>query len=160
MRVKELMSEPAVSCQTGDSVDRAAMLMWDRDCGAIPVVGADGRVAGIITDRDICMAALFQGRPLREIAVADAMTTDVCTCQAGDDVARAEQMMSERQVRRLPVVTASGEPVGMLSLSDIAQAARQASEKHANGRREPDGEFVATIATISQPRQHTGTFST
>jgi len=150
MRVRELMSQPVVSCRVGDTADRAAMLMWDRDCGAIPVVGDDGRVAGIITDRDICMAALFQGRPLREIRIAEAMTPDVCTCQPGDDVKLAEQVMSDRQVRRLPVVSGTGEPVGMLSLSDIAQAARRAGQTHVNGA---DGEFVATIATISQPRQ-------
>src|SRR5580765_769635 len=125
MRVRELMSQPVVSCSIADTLDRPAMLMWDHDCGAIPVVDADGRVTGIVTDRDICMAALFHGRPIREVPVAEVMTTDIATTRPGEDLSDAEHLMSARQVHRLPFVGSSGEPVGMLSVSDIAQAARR-----------------------------------
>jgi len=150
MRVRELMSQPVVSCSIGDTLERPAKLMWDRDCGAIPVIYDDGRIAGIVTDRDICMAALFHGRPLSEIPVAHAMSADVSTCRPGDDLAEAEHQMSARQVHRLPVVGMSGEPVGMLSVSDIAQIARRQGKQRPSGA--PNGEFVETIAAITQPR--------
>jgi CBS domain-containing protein len=139
-----------VCCAIDDTMDRAALLMWDNDCGAIPVVGADGRLAGIVTDRDICMAALFQGRALRDVSVSDAMTRDLATCHPNDSLLDAEHLLGIRQVHRLPVVNERDEPVGMLSVSDIARIAG----KNGKGRigAAPNGEFVSTLAAICEPR--------
>jgi len=75
--------------------------MWETDCGAVPITDESGHVAGTVTDRDICMAAYFQGIPLSEIRVADIMTRRPCTCTEDDNLIDAEQMMRDHQIRRL-----------------------------------------------------------
>ena len=85
MRIEQLMTKSPKSCQPSDTLSEAAQMMRDHDCGCLPVTAGDGsqRVVGMITDRDICMAAQFQGRPLRELRVRDAMATDVWACNPG-----------------------------------------------------------------------------
>lgn len=132
MRVEQLMSKQVYWCRPEDTLDRAAQLMWDHDCGALPVCTGNGetRVSGMITDRDICMSALFQGRPLHEIRVSEAMTRESRVCRPEDAAADAERTMRSAQVRRLPVVSASGDLVGIISLADIArEAAREAQSQ-------------------------------
>jgi Mg/Co/Ni transporter MgtE len=67
--VRDLMTTAVRSCTTGDNLQRAAQIMWESDCGVVPVVDRDGRLVGMITDRDICMAAYTQGKPLSHIGV-------------------------------------------------------------------------------------------
>jgi len=64
MNASDVMTKTVRSCSAGDSLQRAAQLMWEGDCGSVPVVDSDNRVVGILTDRDIAMAAYTQGRPL------------------------------------------------------------------------------------------------
>jgi CBS-domain-containing membrane protein len=148
MEIQQIMSQPAITCRSTDTLDTAAHKMWDHDCGAIPVVDDDGRLVGMITDRDICMAAFTQGSPLHCIPVANAMASAVVACQADDSIESAEELMSERQIRRLPVIDGAGHPVGVLSLNDIARHA--ASARRRNGG---DREVVDTLAAICQPRR-------
>ena len=122
MKVRELMSSPAYSCRPTDSLARAAQLLWDHDCGMLPVLDQAGRVTSAITDRDICMAALSRGRTLGDLRVVDSMSRKVVTCKPDDDLADAVHRMMESQVRRLPVVDADGKPRGVLSLNDLAVA--------------------------------------
>jgi CBS domain-containing protein len=96
-------------------------MMWDHDCGCIPIRDGD-HVVGMITDRDICMAAHFKGKPIRDIRIEEAMSRDVAVCRPGDPLETAEAIMMRAQVRRLPVTDASGRLVGILSLNDIARA--------------------------------------
>jgi CBS-domain-containing membrane protein len=105
--------------------------MWENDCGCVPITDPVRRVVGMLTDRDVCMAAYTQGRPLAEMAVASAMSHTVVACRVGDSVATAERLMREKRVRRLAVVGTNGRLAGVLSLSDIASRAR---------RRQPRGE--------------------
>ena len=79
MNVSELMTHAPAVCTTSDHLTRAAQIMWERDCGAVPVIDDAGKLAGIVTDRDICMAAYTQGRALHEIPVANAMSKSVFT---------------------------------------------------------------------------------
>jgi CBS domain-containing protein len=122
-RVGALMTEPVRVCSVEDSLERAAQIMWDGDCGAVPVVEADGRLRGIITDRDICMATYTKGAAPRGIRVADVMSHHVRKCSPDDSLQQAIARMAEAQVRRLPVVAADGRPIGMISLADIARSA-------------------------------------
>ena len=122
MRAKELMITNVLTCQAGDSLERAAQLMWEGDVGALPVVDADKRVIGMITDRDICMAAYTQGCGLGARSVGRAMSRQPHTCKPDDGIALVEEEMRRHQVRRLPVVD-EGRLVGMLSLNDLALAA-------------------------------------
>lgn len=148
MRIEQLMSRPVQTCHPEDCLDTPARLMWDNDCGAIPVVDADDKLVGIITDRDICMAAMFQARPLQAIPVAAVMTRKVHACDAADSVETAERMMQLRQIRRVPVLADGGRPVGILSLNDIA---REAGAARKNGN---DREVVQTLAAICEPHAH------
>jgi CBS domain-containing protein len=123
MKVEDLMTTDVGACRPFDSVDRSARIMWERDCGAVPVVDQEGRVVAMLTDRDICMAALTQGRPLEEIHVSSAMSRRLWSCRPQDDVKEAEKVMRTHQVRRLPVIDADGKLVGVLSISDLARVA-------------------------------------
>jgi CBS domain-containing protein len=144
------MTQPVHTCRVDQPVQAAAQIMWEQDCGIVPVVDHEGRLAGVITDRDICMAALFQHHLLTEIAVTKVMANDIATCRQTDQVIDAEHLMSLRQVHRLPVVDEDGTPIGMLSLSDVARRIRQASSGAKNNGA---ADLAETIAAICEPHQ-------
>jgi CBS domain-containing protein len=150
MIVSDLMTRGVVTCAPHDSLEHAAQLMWDADCGCLPVVDA-GRVIGMITDRDVCMGAYTQGRLLRDLNVFETMAHEVFACLPDDSLAEAEAIMRLRRVRRLPVVDLTGRLVGLISLNDVA---RESMRQHARKQKDvtPD-EVAATLAAICQPRQ-------
>jgi CBS domain-containing protein len=150
VKVEKLMTRNVACCRVDDSLAAAAKLMWDCDCGAVPVVGGDGRVVGMITDRDICMATWMQNRSPAAIPVADAMSREVYTCSPAQSVTTAERLMCSRQVRRLPVVDADGRPVGILSLADLV---REAERPLGRTHKIVPKEIAATLAEICQPRE-------
>lgn len=123
LTVSAIMTEPARYCLPEQPASAAAQIMWDHDCGAVPVVGDEGRVLGMITDRDLCMAAYTQGLPLVAIRVGDVMARPAHACRPDDSFTQAAELMARAQVRRLAVVDSEGRLVGMVSLADIAQAA-------------------------------------
>ena len=153
MHIKEIMSQPVVSCPTNSTLDHAARLMWEFDCGVIPVVDDDGRVAGIVTDRDICMAAYTQGKALSAIPVATAMARDVAAVHADDGIDQVEKLMRDKQVRRLPVLNSESRLTGLVSMSDLARLSARAS------RSAVDRELVQTLAAVSQPRPRPDRFA-
>jgi CBS domain-containing protein len=146
MTIKDLMSRDVHTVRLGDHLDAAARVLWDRDCGAVPVVDGNGAVVGMITDRDICMAALTQGRPLGEIPVTVAMARTVRTARPDQDVAAALAAMTAQQVRRLPVVDARGVCIGMVSTADLVRHAAAQPKTLA-----PEG-LVRALAAIAAPR--------
>lgn len=149
MRVSELMSTPAVTCREQDTLHLAAGLMLDRDCGAIPVVDMNDSIIGMITDRDICMAAHATGRSLREIAVAEITSGNVFSVDASDTVGRAAEVMREHQVRRLPVVDIQDRIVGVISLIDIARAGQD--EAGQDIKSVTSAVLLRTLAAIGEP---------
>jgi CBS-domain-containing membrane protein len=151
MEIREVMTDNPESCDISAAANEASRIMWERDCGAVPVIDAAGRVAGIVTDRDICMAAYFQGLPLTQIRVADIMTRQPCTCTRDHDLADAEQLMQDRQIRRLPIVDDSGALVGMLSLADVAQAVKRTGAE--SPKSSEFKELFQTVAAVSEPRR-------
>jgi CBS domain-containing protein len=124
VRALDLMARPAETVGPADTLARAASIMRNRGCGAIVVVSPDGRAIAMVTDRDICMAVLQASRAPAEVQVGQAMSRRLFTCSPDDDVARIEGVMSLHQVRRLPVVDSHGRPLGVVSLDDLAKAAR------------------------------------
>ena len=154
MHVREIMNQPVITCSSDCALNVAAQLMWDHDCGTIPVVDHEGRLTGMITDRDICMAAYTQGLPLQAIPVASAMTRYALACHLDDSVNTAEELMREGQVRRVPVIDNDGRPVGIVAVSDITRFAASAKEINV------DRAVVSTLAAISTPRATTGTTGT
>jgi CBS domain-containing protein len=153
MKIGELMTQNVRTCRPTDTLSTAAQLMWDGDCGCIPVVSDDGskRVVGMITDRDICMAAHFHGCRPREIAVGDVMSTGVRSVGPSEDLADAEAIMRDAQVRRLPVVDSNQEILGMVSLADLA---REANRKRKSKEAAPisEQEVSDTLAAICASR--------
>jgi CBS domain-containing protein len=146
------MTQPVYSCNVQDRANAAAQIMWEHDCGVVPVVDGGGRVVGVLTDRDLCMAVHFQNKPLTEIPVTGVMAQQVCTCVADDDVVDAERVMAERQIHRLPVVNEQGSLVGILSLADVARQARNTSSRQ---REEVATQLANTVTAISEPHRAT-----
>jgi CBS domain-containing protein len=122
MRVADLMITNVVSCSAGEALSCAAQRMWDRDLGWLPVVDARQRVVGVVTDRDICMAAFTQGRRLTDIPVSAAMARQVASCTEREDILPVERRMAARQVRRMPVVDDDDVLIGAIALADLARA--------------------------------------
>ena len=149
MNVAEIMTTNVQSCRSNDTLERAAQLMWEHDCGCLPVCApADGteHIVGVITDRDICMRALFSGMPLRELQVQDAMAKQVLTCRPEDTLEHAEKVMRGGRVRRLPVVSEVGALAGLISLADLAQEALRESVSSHKALSEMDvGDTLAAI---------------
>ncbi|MBI4516536.1 MAG: CBS domain-containing protein [Deltaproteobacteria bacterium] len=151
MSVAEMMSQDVKTCRPQDTLNSAAHLMWEFDCGCVPVVDSDNHVVGMLTDRDICMAAYTQGALLSELGVASAMSKEVYTCGPQDTPAAAEELMRAHQIRRLPVVDAAGRLVGLVSLNDLArEAGRQPARK--TKRQVKADEVITTLAAICARR--------
>ena len=150
MKIEKLMTREVAACGPDDVLNRAAQLMWERDCGFVPIIDESQRVVGAVTDRDACMAAYTRGRPLPEIRVREVMSTRVRACRPTDDVTAAEESMRESQVHRLPVVDDADHLLGVISLADIAREAGRAA-----GSKRPEvsaAEIGETLARIRQPR--------
>ena len=125
MKVEQIMNRAVKTCRPQDSLNKAAQIMWEEPCGAVPVVDDHRRPVGFLTDRDVCMAAYTQGRPLGEKRAETAMARNVVSCTAEDELGSAAQLMRQHRTRRLPVVNRDGALVGLLSLDDLAcEAAR------------------------------------
>ncbi len=152
MKVKDIMTTNVRKCFTSDSLATAAQLMWEHDCGCLPVLNEDARVVGMITDRDICMAAFFQGTPLSGIKVSTVMSRQLFDCTSNDDLSAAERIMREKKVRRLPVLNEGGRLVGLLSLSDIARDADEEYTRGAANRYVSDAEVARLAAAVSKRR--------
>ena len=102
MKVADSMTREVRACTVHDSLNAAARVMWEHDCGCVPVVDGQGRLVGIVTDRDICMAAYTQGVPLEAIAVERVMAARVISCSRTDDLETAHRLMRKHEIHRLP----------------------------------------------------------
>lgn len=151
MRVQDLMAHPVITCHVNDSLDTAAQKMWDHDCGALPVVNDEGKVTGMITDRDICMAAFTQGRPLHELLVNLAMAKHLIAVGPDSPIGDVERLMALHQIRRLPVLDAENHPLGVISLNDLAIEAAQPDTRMKHGITK----VTHTLAAVCQ--RHTAT---
>jgi len=146
--VADLMTRNVHACTVHQSLNAAARIMWDHDCGCVPVVDERGRLAGIVTDRDICMAAYTQGLPLEAIPVERVMSARVISCTRGDDLKTAHRLMRTHEIHRLPVADSRGRLVGILSLSDLASNGGEDSSTA------PDAaEIAATLSAIRRRRK-------
>lgn len=151
MKVKDLMAIDVKSCATYDTLNTAAQTMWDNDIGCVPVVDDDRYLVGMLTDRDVCMAAYIQGMPLTGSLVTSAMSKQVFSCASDDDIASAEKLMREKQVRRLAVIDAQGRLAGIISLNDIAREGEREIESKKT-REVSDAEIARVMASVCAPR--------
>ncbi|KAB4815932.1 CBS domain-containing protein [Bacteroides thetaiotaomicron] len=129
MQVRDLMSQGVVSITPGESAALAARLLSRHNVGSLPVCGEDGRLRGIVTDRDIVLRCVAAEEDPSKVPVRDIMSRNCAVVSPYDDAREASRMMAAAQVRRLPV-TEEGKVVGMVSLGDLA--VRQANDMEAS----------------------------
>jgi len=143
MKVRNMMTSDVKTCRLETNLAEVVREMWEGDCGALPVVTDDGRVAGMITDRDICIAIATKGRSADRIAVREVTQGHTYTCLPEDDASAALQTMKTHKIRRLPVVDGEGHVRGILSLNDVVTHAGSASTN----------EVLSTLASICEHRR-------
>ena len=119
MQVRDLMSQGVVSITPGESAALAARLLSRHNVGSLPVCGEDGRLRGIVTDRDIVLRCVAAEEDPSKVPVRDIMSRNCAVVSPNDDARETSRMMAAAQVRRLPV-TEEGKVVGMVSLGDLA----------------------------------------
>lgn len=128
MKVKEIMTPNVEAIWLTESLADAAELMWKHDCGVLPVIKDGRRVIGLITDRDICMAAVMRDSKPSAVSIEEVMTGQVYSVDPEDNVEQALEAMQEHKVRRLPVINAEGELAGILSMNDVVLHAGAADD--------------------------------
>ncbi|MCA1555673.1 MAG: CBS domain-containing protein [Acidobacteria bacterium] len=148
MQVREIMTGDVKSCRPETDVATAATIMWEQDCGCVPVTGDDGRVIGMITDRDICMAVATRLRLARDISVGEVISGKVHACAPDDEVKDALRIMQGEKLHRLPVLDGEGKLTGILSLNDLVRHAKKGGGK----RHVSHSEVMATLKSLSQHR--------
>ncbi len=124
MRVQDVMRKSPKACSPGTNLAAATELLWSCGGGALPVIDGTGRILGIITDRDICVALGTRNLRPSELKAEQVMSRQVATCQSGDDIHTALGIMRTRRVRRIPAVGDAGKLEGVLCLSDLILQAR------------------------------------
>jgi CBS domain-containing protein len=124
------MTSEVKSCRPETSLAEAAVMMLDYDCGALPVVNGENKIVGMITDRDIAIAAATKGRLASEILVSEVISRKVYSATLGEDIYMALRTMRREKIRRLPIVNRDGMLQGILSLNDIALRAEEEEWRH------------------------------
>ena len=150
MKIRALMTKPVRYVGPKSDLAFAGRVMAENDCGALPVVDEMGRVVGILTDRDICLALSAKNRLAAEVPVAEVMSTRVYFCGTDDDVQTALRTMQNKQVRRLPVLNENGKLQGILSMDDIVLRASSAGA--ATPPEITSGEALDTLQGIYKSR--------
>jgi CBS domain-containing protein len=147
VKVKDIMTGEPRTCSPDTNLAAAAALMLDGDCGILPVV-QDGKLVGVVTDRDMYIALATRNTRASDVAVGEVVQTPVYTCGPDDDVQAALDTMRQHCIRRLPVAGFGGTVLGIVSMNDIVLAA---------GPRKPvrDAEVVSTLQTICAHRHPT-----
>jgi CBS domain-containing protein len=151
MKVRDLMTTGVASVRSNEALSEAVRLMFDCDCGAVPVTeSGTGHVIGMITDRDICMATWSREQAPIALAISDAMSRELYYCSPDDDVAAVEELMQQRQIRRVPVLDEERKLVGILSIADIVTESQRGGTLAASEL--TSEQIAATLANICQPR--------
>jgi CBS domain-containing protein len=123
MQISEIMHQGVITANINDTIKKVAGMMKEEDIGAIPIL-EDGKPVGFVTDRDIVISCVAEGRSLDE-PISQAMTEDVICIDQGKDLEEASRIMQENKVSRLLVVDGNEKPVGMVSLQDLSESAEQ-----------------------------------
>lgn len=153
MKVQDVMNREPHAVRIVDRLDEAARIMWEQDCGFVPVVDGTNTLVGVVTDRDLCMASYMQAAPIASIPVVAVMAPEPVTCGPEDTLVTAMETLAQQQVHRLPVVDSQGVLLGVLSTNDVMQVA-EAQPKVVTA-----ATALATLAAISKPRSGARNFA-
>lgn len=126
-KCNEVMTKNPIYCLPNDAVARAAQLMKNENIGPIPVIENEQtkKLVGIVTDRDLALKVVADGRDPKSTKVEEVMTRKVVTCRPEDDLQKALDAMSEHQLRRIPVVDDDNKLVGIIAQADVATRVNQ-----------------------------------
>lgn len=125
MKVKDVMKTDVGFCSTEDSPVKAAEIMLRRDCGVVPIVDAENKIVGMLTDRDLCLAIIARKRKASTVKCKDLINGKAIVCAGDDNLEDVLRKMRKHRIKRLPVVEKSGELVGILSITDIMLSIRK-----------------------------------
>ena len=144
MKVQAIMTTDIGFCNLADNLTKAAEIMWQKDCGVVPIVDEDRKVVGMITDRDICIATATRNQTPSDIAAQEMINGEVICCAADDKIETALKKMKKNQLKRLPITDANGELVGILSIADVLSCGRKAKKLRK--------QIYSTLKAIGTPR--------
>jgi CBS domain-containing protein len=139
LRCRDIMTKSVTTCNRDTAISEVARIMRDEDVGAIPVIGNDGKLEGIITDRDIIVSGLTSDKNDAEIRAEDCMSTDLFTANQNDRLVEVINEMGDHKIRRVPVVDSRDRLVGIISMSDIAVETNK------------DMELAGALKSVSKP---------
>jgi CBS domain-containing protein len=143
MRARDIMTKDPEVCRASHNARDAARVMRSRDCGCVPIVDDAGSIVGIVTDRDLALRVIADGKD-STTKLSELMTPAAAACGPDDDLRDVEQKMAELQVRRIPIVDTSGRCIGIISQADIARASATDSPV-------TEQEIALVVEKISQP---------
>jgi CBS domain-containing protein len=143
---RDVMTPDPVCCSISDSAVDAARVMMEHDIGSVPVVESQSskRLVGIVTDRDLVLRVIADGRNPKSCRLGDIISRDLVTCSPDDDVNTVFESMQARQIRRIPVVDENRRVVGMIAQADIALRVREPSKT------------AEVVEEVSKPKTMTG----
>lgn len=141
MKVKKIMTADAGFCFAEENLSKAVQIMWQRDCGIVPVVSAEMKVVGMLTDRDIAIAASFRDQKPSEIIIGEVIGIRVFTCFETDDAEDVLKKMRRARVKRIAVTDKNGALAGIVSIADLMLKAPKLKKK-----------TYSTLKSIVKPR--------
>ncbi len=150
MKVREVMNHDVMVCDMDMDLSQAGEIMVAANCGILPVVDAERKVIGVVTDRDLCLALATADRKASEMKIREVTDGKVVTCHQGNDVRDALRVMADFRVRRVPVVDDEGRLEGILCLDDIALRARPFESEGFTGPFFSD--IATTLRAVCEPR--------
>ena len=142
MKVQDVMTRNVATCRPNSTLAEAAGLMWQHDCGVIPIIDDQKKVVGVITDRDICMAVALNNRLASEVAVTEVSSGKVFAGSPQSDVDELLATMKNKKILRVPVVESDGRIVGIVSFSDLVQHSEEA-----RGLKKPEISYEQVVDT-------------
>lgn len=151
MRIRDLMTKSVASCRPETNLAAAGTLMWETDCGVLPIVDEHRRVVGMITDRDVCIALATSDRRASSLRVGDVGVSHAVVCASDADVQSALEAMRTHRVHRLAVVNKAGLLEGIVSIGDIAQRAQRPA-----GRKRPEVSYEDVAEALRAIGSHRG----
>lgn len=148
MKIQDIMTRDVKFCGPDTNLAAAAEIMWRNNCGTLPVL-AGGKLIGLLTDRDMCIALGTRNWRASDLAVRDVAMKPVLTCKPDEDVHAALKLMRKHQIRRIPVVADDGKLAGILCLDEVVLHAERA-----NGRRITGISYEDVVDTMKAICEH------
>ena len=144
MKVKKIMTKSVGVCEVNDNLAKAVEVMWQKDCGIVPVVDKKSKVVGTITDRDVTVSVFLQNKTTSEIRTGDVINGKVLTCTSKDKIEKVLKTMKKHQIKRLPVVGKKNKLEGIISITDILLASKKDKKLQKK--------VLKTLEAIAKPR--------